>query len=54
MYLCMFGRVCVVEKQCNQTVHSVAVFMARKSYRFLVLHSTPNTAITEHSEKYLP
>ena len=26
--VCVYGRGCVVEKQCNQTAHSVAVFMA--------------------------
>jgi len=44
----------VVEEKYNQTAHSVAVFMAHKPYRFLVLHSTLNTVITEHSDKYLP
>jgi len=51
MYVCVFGRGCVVEKECNQTAH---FFMAHKPYRFLVLHSTMNTVITEHSDKYLP
>ena len=53
-YVCMYGRGCVDEKECNQTAHFVAVFKAHKPYTFLVLHSTPNTVITEHSDKYLP